>query len=212
MAQRSRAFDQVIRAGFLAACMLGFSGAAFASDDCANAPKIKSADARHWHYHFDRAHHRKCWFPDKSEVIPSAKELAATEIGAVRVEKQSSWPFPLSLLLPEPATPPPPETAVVEPSTNSAPQGEPATVPNHGGTSQKQQNMAPVPPKRVAAHKAEQRSAALWRAPRRSNSSIDPVKRDALFQAYLHWNDRQRRREGLVNNYLQGNEQQTQVP
>jgi hypothetical protein len=195
MVQSSCALGQLTRTGFLAASILGFAGAAFAADDCASAPKNRPADARHWHYYVDRVHHRKCWFADKPEIIPSAKEEAATEIGTAPVEKQSSWPFPLSLLLPEPAKPPQ-ETAVGEPSTNSTPQGEPAAVPNRGDTSQKQQSIAPAPrPKRVAAHKAEKRSVALRPAAHDSNSLFDPAKRNALFQAYLQWRDQQTRRE-----------------
>jgi hypothetical protein len=44
-------------------------------------------------------------------------------------------------------------------------------------------------------------------APRPVKSLMDRGRRDALFQAYLHWQDQQTRREGLIRKSLQGDEQ-----
>jgi hypothetical protein len=161
-----------------------------AADDCLTAPNRAPAPGSHWYYHLDRASDRKCWYLVEP---PPQSPSAQTPIAQA----------PQPPLAPEP-TPPPAQpgfgsffsslglTPPPQPNTTGDPriaQPAPADDPRIGDAGpgrQPRMTLAskqhrPVHLRPPAAEHSEERPAA----------SLNQVERDALFEEFLKWRERQ---------------------
>jgi hypothetical protein len=179
-------------AGLLAgAIMLGANSANLAADDCLAGPNRAPAPGGHWYFHLDRANNRKCWYlaepetrnlpPETAQPLPSAEAAPQPTFGSF-----------FSLM-----------------GLSSAPVG---SQPDTGGAGRTGDTARPDDPRNPAAPSPRSVSArhpdaqaALTPKPRRPSpvrppvehadeqtaSTPDQAERDALFQEFLRWRDRQ---------------------
>jgi len=151
-----------------------------AADDCLSAPNRAPAPGGHWYYHIDRASDRKCWY---------------------LVEQPPQTPIaqaPQPQLAPEPPAPP------SFGSFFSALGFPPAPQPNTTGDARVQPAPAddlrngeaePSRPSRMALASKQHRSVHLRppaeHAEERPAASLNQTDRDALFEEFLRWRERQ---------------------
>jgi hypothetical protein len=167
-----------------AAIMLGPGHAALAADDCLAGPSRPPAQGGHWYYRLDRVNNRKCWYL----VEPDARAPTAEA----------------------PQSPPPPEAAP-QPSWSSFFSSLSAgfagtTQPDAaGGDSRSLQTARPDDRRgeeasrqqpRLVRH-TDQEAAAKPHRPARApperadEGALNQTERDALFQEFLRWRERQ---------------------
>jgi hypothetical protein len=182
-----RFISWVLSVGLLAtAIMLGTNGVALAADDCLAGPNRAPAPGGHWYYHLDRASDRKCWYL----VEPAAQAPVAPPPTA-------QAPFPQ--LAPEP-TPQPGlgaffsslgfPTASQPNTTGDARIVQPAPADDlRGGET------PPARQPRVVLAAKQHRLVHLRppaeHAEERSAASLNQAERDALFEEFLRWRERQ---------------------
>jgi hypothetical protein len=77
-----RIFGPVFSAAVLAALTLAAGPGRAAAEDCLAGPNGSAPQGRHWHYHLDRATHRKCWHvsSDGAKAGQSAGRPAAQSV------------------------------------------------------------------------------------------------------------------------------------
>jgi hypothetical protein len=175
-----------------AAIMLGANCAALAADDCLAAPNRSPAPGGHWYYHPDRASDRKCWY-----LVEPAGPAPVAQPSVAQAPPEPNPPPAQPLFgsffssLSAGFTPTPNTTGdarVAQPAsaddlkTGAAP--EPGRPP-HMALAAKQHRSVRLQekgsPVRPPAEHAEARPAA----------SLDQAERDALFEEYLKWRERQ---------------------
>lgn len=186
-----RVISQVpgISVGVLAAAiMLGTNCAALAADDCLAGPNRPPRPGGHWYYHLDRASDRKCWY-----LVEPTAQTPSVQTPMAQAPQPQSAPEPNQ----QPAQPslgsffsalgfaaPPPNTTgdarIVQPApaddlrTDRAP---PARQPRTALAAKQHRLVHLRPP----AEQAEERPAA----------PLNPADRDALFEEFLRWRERQ---------------------
>ncbi len=177
-------------AGLLvAAVMLGTNQAARAADDCLTAPNRQPGPGGHWYFHLDRATDRKCWY-----LVEATARAPAAET------------------VPQPAEPPQPQptfgsffsslgftgsTAQADPNT-----GDPRIMQPNRADDARSDDGAPGRQSRVVRRPIAE--ASLAPKPRRpapvrppaphtddQAAPPKPDERDALFQEFLKWRQRQ---------------------
>ena len=151
---------------FAAAFAVG-PGRALAASDCLEQPN--RAQSGHWYYHLDRTSGRKCWYVSGAE--PPAKQPPAEPPPAQPAPDGPWQPYFQSFL------------SSLTGGTTSA--GTSPPQPDGRGLALAQPPAAAKgddapPPKRRQRTDAKPHSGAL-----------DQAERDALFQEYLRWRERQ---------------------
>jgi hypothetical protein len=187
-----------ISVGLLAtAAGLGTSRPALAADDCLAGPNRPPAPGGHWYYHLDRSSDRKCWYL----VEPGAQTPGLQAPGQTPMVQA-----PQPQLAPEPSPQPAPSTFGSFFSSLSAGFTPTATQPNTTGDARVVQPApvdelrggAPEPGRqsRIALASKQHRSVHLRPPPvehaeERPAASLNQAEREALFEAFLRWRDRQ---------------------
>jgi hypothetical protein len=183
MSKRVISCIKVVSAGLIAmAIMLGSNRAARA-DDCLAAPSRPPAPGGHWYYHLDHATDRKCWYL----VEPRAPTAEAE---------------------PQPASEPPPQppfgsffsslgftgsTRQPDPTTGDARILQPVRPDERSDDATGRQPRVARPPVTEAAlvqkpHRPHVRPPVEHDEPAASPTQAE---RDALFQEFLKWRERQ---------------------
>jgi hypothetical protein len=176
---------------FVAVIVFGADRTAVAANDCLAGPDRPPAPGGHWYYHLDHASDRKCWYLVEPEArVPAAEAVPpqpapepppAPQPGFGAFFSTLSAGFPGSTAAPPP-TPDAhgPQTAPADglKNTEAAPARDlhPARRPAAVAA------LAPKPhqPRPPVAHPDEHAAA-----------SSDQAERDALFQEFLRWRERQ---------------------
>jgi hypothetical protein len=152
-----------------------------AADDCLAAPNRAPAPGGHWYYHLDRASDRKCWYlvepPAQTPIAQAPQPQLAPEPPA----PPGFGSFFSSLGL---APPPQPNTTGDPRVAQPAPADDPRTGDGEHGR----------PPRTTLASK--QHRVVHLRPPAehtedRPAASLDQAERDALFEEFLKWRERQ---------------------
>jgi hypothetical protein len=181
----------LLGASLLGASLLGTSllgQPARAADDCLTAPNRAPAPGGHWYYHLDRASDRKCWYlveappqaPSAQMPIAQAPQLAPEPTPPPAPPGFGSFFSSLGL-----APPPQPNTTgdprIAQPAPADDPRigdAEPGRQPRVTLASKQHRTVHLRPP---AAEHSEERPAA----------SLNQAERDALFEEFLKWRERQ---------------------
>lgn len=162
-----------------------FGQPARAADDCLSAPNRAPAPGGHWYYHLDRASDRKCWYlvepPAQTPIAQAPQPQLAPEPPTPQPAQPGFGSFFSSLGL---APPPQPNTTgdprIAQPAPAEDPRtgdGEPGRTPRMTLTSKQHRLVHLRPP----AEHPEERPAA----------SLNQAERDALFEEFLKWRERQ---------------------
>jgi hypothetical protein len=195
MSKRVNSCAKAASAGLLATLvMLGTNPAVIAADDCLAGPDRPPAPGGHWYYRLDHAANRKCWY-----LVGPAARTPAAEVPAPPPVSDAP-PLPtlgslfssLSAGFPGPATAPPPDTTTGDarvmqiarpddPRNDEAAPGRQPRVARHPVT---EASLIPKPHRparaRPPAEPADEQAASPAQA-----------ERDALFQEFLKWRQRQ---------------------
>jgi hypothetical protein len=174
-----------ISVGVLAAAtMLGTSHATLAADDCLTGPTRAPAPGGHWYYHLDRASDRKCWYlvePPSPAPLAQAPQLQFAPEPAAQPAQPGLGSFFSALGFP---TTPQPNT------TGDARIAQPAPADDlkNGEAPPARQSRVTLASKprrlvhlRPPAEHIEDRPAA----------PLNQAERDALFEEFLKWRERQ---------------------
>ena len=174
-----------------AAIMLGAHCAAFAADDCLAAPNRSPAPGGHWYYHLDRTSDRKCWYlagpaapapvaqPPVAQAPPEPNPLPAQPLFGSFFSSLGAGFAPASNTTGDArvASPAPAD----ELKTGEAEPGRPPRVALAAKQHRSVRLQEKGSPVRPPAEHAEARPAA----------SLDQTERDALFEEFLKWRERQ---------------------
>jgi hypothetical protein len=179
------------RAGLLvAAVMLGTSQAAGAADDCLTGPNRQPGPGGHWYFHLDRATDRKCWYLVEATARAPAAETAQPQPAEPSQPQPTFGSFFSSLGFTGSTTQPDPNT------------GDPRIMQPTRADDGRSDDGAPSRQSRIVRRPIAE--ASLVPKPRRPASarppaqhaddqaaSSKPDERDALFQEFLKWRQRQ---------------------
>jgi hypothetical protein len=159
----------VLTASLFAAAFAFEPGTLFAASDCLDQPNRASAPGGHWYYHVDRTSGRKCWYLSGAE--PPAKQPPA-ETPPAQPAPDGPWqPYFQSFLSSL--------TGGGTSASTAAPQPDGRGIALTQPPAAAKGDDAP-PPKRRQRADAKPHSG-----------SLDQAERDALFQEYLRWRERQ---------------------
>jgi hypothetical protein len=190
----SKQVTSYVLAVFVGLIILGSNRAALAADDCLAGPNRSPAPGGHWYYHRDRASDRKCWYlvepaartPTADAMQPQPAPEPSPQPGFGSFFSSLSAGFPGSANGTQPVAPAPdarsPQAAPADdlryadtaPARDLRPARRPAAV---AALPKPHQPTHPRPP----AEPADEHAAA----------PPDQAERDALFQEYLRWRERQ---------------------
>jgi hypothetical protein len=184
---------KAVAAGLIATAVMLGTGRAALADDCLAGPDRPPAPGGHWYYHLDRAADRKCWYLVEPARAP------ATETAE-----------------PQPASEPPPQLqSQPQPAFgaffSSLGFGSPPPQPDPGDARITLQSIRPADPRSDEAAGRQPRvarrpvaEASLAQKPHRPVHARTPTEhadepaaspaqaeRDALFQQFLKWRERQ---------------------
>jgi hypothetical protein len=162
--------------------LLGASLPTLAADDCLAAPNRAPGPGGHWYFHLDRVSDRKCWYlvePPPQTPIAQAPQLQL----APEPPQQPAPPGLGSFFSSLGFTPPPqPNTTgdprIAQPTPADDPRISEAERSSRLTLASKQHRLVRLRP---SAERAEERPAA----------SLNQAERDALFEAFLKWRERQ---------------------
>jgi hypothetical protein len=182
----------LVTAGLLATAVALNPNSGLAAGDCFAQPNRPPAPGGHWYYHSDRVNNRKCWFLVEP-TMPPAEALAASPFADANL--QPTFPSFFSSL------------AAGFAGTNpaGAPQGyangdagtAPTARPDDPDNDVALRARRPNPAHRSSAALASQHRPSSAR-PRvdleeeRPAQPADQAQRDALFQEFMRWKERQK--------------------
>jgi hypothetical protein len=193
MSKRVLAFVQAAFVGFLsiAGTMFGASRHAAFAADCLAGPTREPAPGGHWYFHLDRASDHKCWYLVEPVVRGPTADATESQPPAEAPPQPGFGSFFSLMGLPSAPVGAPPDTTGN--TGNVGRNGDPARPddsrnptaasprPRHPDA---QANLTPKPrrppPARPPAEHADEQPA----------SPPDQAERDALFQEFLRWRDR----------------------
>jgi hypothetical protein len=173
--------------------MLGANCAALAADDCLAGPNRPSAQGGHWYYRTDPASNRKCWYlVEPGARIPTADSLESQPPPAAAPQPTFSSFFS-SLTGSVKGATPGTQPDIANSDTRSMPSGRPDDPKGEDATSRQRMArhldaQAALIPKQ---HRPARARPAGEPADERSAPPLDSASRDALFQEFMRWNDRQ---------------------
>jgi hypothetical protein len=170
---------------FATAILLGTNYPARAAGDCLAEPN-RPAQGGHWYYRFDHANNRKCWYL----VGPGAP----TPVAAAPEPQQPPEPAPqptfgsffssLTAGFPGPSSGPQPDAG----DPHGAQAARPDNLKNNEPESGRQPGMALASKQHRPAHL---RPPPVEHADEHPAQPVNQAERDALFQEFLRWKDRQ---------------------
>jgi hypothetical protein len=174
---------------FATAIMLGTDHAALAADDCLAGPSRPPAPGGHWYYRLDHVNNRKCWYLVEPEVRAPTTEAPQPQPSVEAAPPSSLGAFFSSLT-----------AGFAGATTGTQPDstGDPRIVQTGRPDDPRSAEAAPGRPPRVT----RQETAPNPQRPTRTKppaehadegSSAPPsqAERDALFQEFLRWRERQ---------------------
>jgi len=173
--------------------MLGANSAALAASDCLAGANRQPVPGGHWYYRVDHASNRKCWYL----VEPGARTLAADSLGSQPPLAAAPPPtlssFFSSLTGSLTGAAPGTQLDLANSNVRSTQSGRPDDPRNDEATSRQRMTrlldaQAAVIPKQHRPTRARPPGEA---ADERSAPPLDQATRDALFQQFMRWKDRQ---------------------
>jgi hypothetical protein len=177
-----------LTAGLFAVAFALDTGGLFAASDCVAEPNRAPAQGGHWYYHIDRATGRKCWHLTETDP-PAGPQTAPAPVPVQAVPAQPA---------PGAAAQPPFSSFFSSLTSGFTTASVGATQPDTAirdprGTV----TGLPEAPKvdQVAPRRRQRADAKPAPSPKPANqpraASLSPAERDALFQEYLRWKERQ---------------------
>jgi len=151
----------------------GTHGVALAESECIESPGPQTPKNSHWYFRSDRTTGRKCWYLSDSTTNP--RDPAAPQ-GQGHTALTSTLTSRLASLLGTFTG----STATATPQSSTV--GEPRTAPANVATAPRNANAVRSDQTDVAADSADERAG---------KRTAQPAKRDALFEEFLRWNERQ---------------------
>ena len=174
------------------------SGAALAASQCIEKPTRQINQAGHWYYHADRAHHRRCWSLETSEVTvrpASYPDPAPAPIANLK----PSWFSWLSTGLEHTFSSEARQNNIPDNSSTvtKTPSSKHPKTATHSPKSRKtiklarkeRSRIAPLPEANGAASAASQ-NQLLSQVPEKvekETPTLAPFDRGALFEDFLRW-------------------------
>jgi hypothetical protein len=153
-----------------------------AADDCLTAPNRAPAPGSHWYYHIDRASDRKCWYlveaPPQTPIAQAPQPQLAPEPPPPPAQLSFGSFFSSLGLAPPPQPNPAGDARITQPAPADDPRAGEAERPSRMTLAAKQHRLVHVRP---PAEHAEERPAP----------SLNQTERDALFEEFLKWRERQ---------------------
>jgi hypothetical protein len=182
-----------VLAVFVGLIMLGGNRPVLAADDCLAGPSRPPAPGGHWYYHRDRASDRKCWYlVEPAARAPTAEATQpAPEPPPQPVSQPGFGSFfsSLSAGFPGPANGTQPVAST--PDARS-PQAAPADDPRNAEAAPPHDLHPAHRPAALAALAPKPRQPTHARPPdEQAAGTPDQAERDALFQEFLRWRERQ---------------------
>jgi hypothetical protein len=173
---------------FATAILLGTNYAADAAGDCLAGPNRAPAQGGHWYYRFGHADNRKCWYlaepgaptpmagaPEPQQPPEPAPQLT---FGSFFSSLTAGFPGPSSGIQPDAATGDP----------RSAPAARLDNLKKNEAESGRQPGMVLASKQHRPAHL---RPPPVEHTDEHPAQSFNQVERDALFQEFLRWKNRQ---------------------
>ncbi len=184
-----RVLPVVLACSLAAAAVLGSSWAASAATGCIDKPNLHVNQAGHWYYHVDRAHHRRCWYFDGSEVTASPPARAEQALPA-NADANESWLSRLTTALGQ--------TFSVEQQQNGALDDKAATTNAASQTYRRANRIAKKERPRIASvsetnglASGERRAQPPLQSAAEKNekpgSQLTPADHEALFKQFMDW-------------------------
>jgi hypothetical protein len=151
----------------------GMHGVAQAESECIESPGPQTPTNGHWYFRSDRTTGRKCWYLADSTTTPRG---SAAPQGRANTASTSTLTSKLVSLLDSFTG----STATATPQSNAG--GEPRTA---------QAGVATAPKNASSLRSDQNESVADSADDRAGKRTAQPAKRDALFEEFLRWNERQ---------------------
>jgi hypothetical protein len=175
------------------AVVLGTNQATRAADDCLTGPNRQPGPGGHWYFHLDRATDRRCWYlVEATGRPPTAETLQPQPAEPLQQPQPTFGSFFSSLGITGSSGQPDPNSGdprILQPnraddarSDDSAPGRQSRIVRRpvaEASLAPKPRRPAPAPARPPAQHADDQAA------------SSKPDERDALFQEFLKWRQRQ---------------------
>jgi hypothetical protein len=173
--------------------MLESDFATLAADDCLAGPNRPSAQGGHWYYRVDHAANRKCWYlvkpaarrpaADAPEPQPASEAAPQPTFGSIFSAFAAGFPGATAGAQPDPTTG---DARITQTARPDDPRND-ATAPGRSPRIARRPDVAALVPKqhrpvhaRPPAEHADEQAAPPAQA-----------ERDALFQEFLKWRQRQ---------------------
>ena len=185
---RATSYILAVTVSLLAVSALSIHRGALAAT-CLTEPNRQDGQSRHWHYHVDRVNHLNCWYVRKLETDEhqTASPTATVSSEPSETATLSSWFSWLTAALSRPnSTERQPENTK---SNSRMIQTDPSAVLTIDDIVPKQRSVLRKSHFNRALKSAPQ--SVAQRSHQQSDPSMSQTDRDALFQEFLRWNDRQ---------------------
>ncbi len=188
-----------VLAVFVGLIMLGGNRSVLAADDCVAGPSRPPAPGGHWYYHRDRASDRKCWYlVEPAARAPTAEAMQpqpAPEPSPQPVSQPDFGSFFSSLSAGFPGSANGTQPVAPTPDARS-PQAAPADGLRNAEAAPAHDLQPAHRPVALSALAPKPRQPTHARPPaehadEQAAGPPDQAERDALFQEFLRWRERQ---------------------
>lgn len=144
-----------------------------ADSTCIEQPNQPAPEGARWHFRYDRAIGRKCWF--LADASTGARDVAAPQMQFSATTEPSLSSRLASLF-----------GSLTGSSGSAAPEANPTSAPR------KTQGSAPNAIKTKGRIRADQRGIVEGHAGKHTVPALTELERDQLFEAFLQWHESQR--------------------
>jgi len=178
-----------VSAGSLAAAMvLSQSAPASAAGACIEQPNRHIDQSSHWYYRNDRAHHRKCWFLETSELTTPPIAFA-DPTPAPFADSMPSWFSRLSTRWEQNVSTEFRQNSMVNDSSSVTKARSPKPRKPAKIARKERSRIAPPPETNGAAIAArhDQLLSQTSKEVGNNTSALTPINREALFENFLQW-------------------------
>lgn len=184
-----------VLAVFVGLIMLDSNRAALAADDCLAGPNRPPAPGGHWYFHLDRASDRKCWYLVEPATRTPTAEAAQPQSAPEPSPQPGFGSFFSSLSAGFPGSASGTQPVASTPDARS-PQGAPADDLRNAEATPVRDLHPARRPATVAALAPKPHQPVHPRPPaepvdEHAAAPPDQAERDALFQEFLRWRERQ---------------------
>jgi len=191
MSKRVISCFKAVSVGLLAAATLfGTNRATRAADDCLAGPNRPPAPGGHWYYRFDHAADRKCWYLVESAARAPVADAPEPQPASDPTQQLTFGSFFSSLGFPGP-TPQPDTTSgdarimqTARPDSSRNDEAMSGRQPRIARRAVSEASLVPKPRRPVQARPPAERADE-------PAASTQQAERDALFQEFLRWRERQ---------------------